>query len=278
MEKNNTRNNKFGHEFKKSLGQNFIDDKNLLVSIAQDAGVTNEDIVVEVGAGAGTLTNVLASRARGVISFEVDESLTETLKAIEEEHTNLKIIFKDILKVTEEEIEKLIAYNFGDFQEYKVVANIPYYITSPIILKFLGVKKVSSIMVMVQKEVAERITSKPKSKDYGAISVLVQSFSCPKLSRIVKKHNFYPVPKVDSALLKIDKKEIELTDAQKEAYANFIQKAFLARRKTLVNNLMMGYMLPRQKAEELVSGAGFSLSVRPEELSPADFIKLFMNL
>lgn len=262
------------HEFKKSLGQNFIADPNLLLSIARDAGVNNGSVVVEVGAGAGTLTSVLAKQAKAVLSFEVDNSLKERLGIIEKENSNLKFVFKDILNVTEEEIELYLKENFNETGTYQVVANIPYYITSPIIIKFLLAKKVTSIMVMVQKEVAERITSKPKTKEYGAISVLVQALSTAKLVRVVKRHNFYPAPKVDSALLKIDKKETGFSEEEIKKLSLFIQKCFLARRKTLVNNLMMGYNLSRQNAEKVLENAGIKPTVRPEELTPEDYINL----
>lgn len=274
MKKEKNKENKFNHEFKKVLGQNFISDKNLLLSLASDAGVTKEDVVIEIGAGAGTLTEVLAEKAKYVLSFEVDESLRERLEELNSNYGNLKIVFKDILKVTSEELVSLLKESFNYVGKVKVVANIPYYISSPIILKFLEEELTDSLLIMVQKEVAERVVSKPKTPSYGALSVLVQTLADVRLTRVVKRHNFYPVPNVDSALLKIVKKNLVLSKEETKKVSLVIQKCFLNRRKTLVNNLIMGLGLNRTDAEDVVTKLGFSLAVRPEELTGEDYITL----
>ena len=173
-----------GHEFKKSLGQNFIRDINLLKSIVCDAGVSTEDFVLEIGAGAGTLTKELALSARAVVSMEVDSSLEENLRNLEKEQENLRIWFSDGLKTDNNSILEKFKTEFGVVpSSIKVVANIPYYITTPLIFKFLKFEQVSSLTLMIQKEVAERIVSKSSTGEYGSLSVMVNYFGEPKITR-----------------------------------------------------------------------------------------------
>ena len=259
-----------GHEFKKSLGQNFISDKNLLASIAKDAGVTSEDVVIEVGAGAGTLTEVLGSCAKQVISFEVDESLRPLLNEKEETHKNLKVVFKDILKVDINEIHKLITEVVGEFKSYKLVANIPYYITTPIILKFIEDEMVDSLTIMVQKEVAERIASTPEHGDYGSISAAIGVVGEAKLARVVKKQNFYPMPKVDSAILQINLyKGRDLKNAKK--LFTLIRSAFKNKRKKLSSNVCEDFKIEKSALENILVEMGYSQTSRAEELSSQDY-------
>lgn len=257
-----------GHEFKKSLGQNFISDNNLLASIVRDAGVLEGDIVIEVGAGAGTLTEELAKTAHEVISFEVDTSLTETLQNLEESHDNLKVIFKDIQKVTKEEIHALT-----NNKTYKLVANIPYYITTPIIMKFIEDENCESITVMVQKEVAERIASSPDKGDYGAIAAAIQVVGEVKLARVVKRGNFYPVPKVDSAVLTINLNKDRDLNAVKKVF-KLIRSSFKNRRKKMSSNISEDYNTPKAEIESMLMKLGYSETARAEELTASDFIAL----
>lgn len=257
-----------GHEFKKSLGQNFISDKNLLASIVRDSGAGECDTIIEVGAGAGTLTEELAKTAKKVISFEVDNSLKERLGELEEKYDNLTIIFKDILNVSLAEINELVGK-----KSYKLVANIPYYITTPIIMKFIEDKNCEGITVMVQKEVAERIASKPDKGDYGAISAVIQVVGEARLARVVKKQNFYPIPKVDSAVLTIALNADRNISEVKEIFG-VIRSAFKNRRKKLSSNIAEDYKKPKEKIEELLVQMGFSETARAEELSSADYIIL----
>lgn len=263
-----------GHEFKKSLGQNFIKDTNLLKSIVRDAGVGENDFVLEIGAGAGTLTRELADSARGVLSMEVDSSLKENLRAIEEEKKNLSIWFSDGLKTENSDILNKFFEIFGEKpEEIKVVANIPYYITTPLIFKFLRFEEVSTITIMVQKEVAERIVSRSSTGEYGALSVMVNYFGVPTIARRVDKTMFYPVPKVDSAVLKINK--VKSRDKKIEpVLSEVVKRAFSMRRKTLVNNLDGLRGLTKLDVQNMLLEMGKLPTVRAEELEIEDYLAL----
>jgi len=251
--------------FKKNLGQNFIFDTNLLNAIVADSTVTKDDLVIEVGAGAGTLTESLANHAKQVISFEIDEKLRPILSELEKKHSNLKIEFMDILK---SDISKFV----GE-KKFRVVANLPYYITTPIIFHFLACENLQSITVMVQKEVAERFVAKPNTENYGAVTAQLAAYGNAKITRIVNKSMFTPPPKVDSAIVRLD-------ISKKQGVKNFkvlqklIAASFAMRRKTLVNNLISGFGISREKAENLVKEVGFVLTIRGEVLGIDDFIKL----
>lgn len=277
---NSFKNNPFsGHEFKKSLGQNFLRDKNLLQSIVRDAGVDKSSLVLEVGAGAGSLTQELAIFAGAVVSMEVDKSLEPQLRELETENSNLKIWFADALKTEGTEIEQTLV-DFAktvssdiDLNAIKVVANIPYYITTPLIFKFLKLDKVSSVTIMVQKEVAERVVSKTCSGEYGALSVMVNYYGTPSIKRTVGKTMFYPVPKVDSAVLHIDvnparEKEIE------EILSRVVKASFAKRRKTLVNNLSEEFLISKAQTTEIIENCGLKATARAEELDISQFINL----
>lgn len=218
------------HEFKKKFGQNFISDKNLLNAICEDAEVGKDDEVLEIGAGAGTLTSAISSRAKKVVSYEIDTSLQEHLLELELENT--KFIFGDVMNFDLEEIEK-------DFSgEYKMIANLPYYITTPIIFKFLNnSKKIKSLTIMVQKEVAERIVAGVGGKDYGVLSIMTSFYGDAEINRIVSRKMFYPQPNVDSAVVTIKINREKYKNINSDEFYNFIKSAFSMRRKTLKNNL-----------------------------------------
>lgn len=266
------------HQFKKSLGQNFISDKNLLQAIAQDAEINKKDYCVEVGAGAGTLTEVLAENAFKVISFEVDESLKDTLSRVQSQHDNLKVVFKDILKVEKEELQSLYNTESSSLPKLKVIANIPYYITTPIIFKFLDwCDIIDSITIMVQKEVGARITAQVGDADYGSLSAVIGHFGCAILKRIVKKQNFYPMPKVDSCIVQIKiNKNLDIQFSKK--YCQVVQKCFISRRKTIVNNLMLGYNLKRADVENYLNEINISNLARAEEFNVEKFEHLTQKL
>ena len=267
-----------GHEFKKSLGQNFIKDINLLKSIVRDAGVSENDFVLEIGAGAGTLTLELAKSAKYVISMEVDHSLEENLRGLEKDCSNLCVWFSDGLKTDNDEILNKFESVFGERpKSIKVVANIPYYITTPLIFKFLKFDEVESVFVMVQKEVAERVVSRSSTGEYGALSVMVNYYGEPKIARLVDKKMFYPVPKVDSAVLGIIKnknrdKQIE------ECLTEVVRRSFSMRRKTLVNNLDGLRGLSKIDISNIISDIGKKSTVRAEELEIEEFIILSQKI
>ena len=255
------------HKFKKQFGQNFISDANLLKAIASDAKVDKNDQVLEIGAGGGALTKWLSVSAKKVVSYEIDLSLESQLLSLGLE--NVKFVFKDALKEPIEEIEK-------DFDgDYKIVANLPYYITSPLIFKFLSQSsRVKSLTIMVQKEVAQRIVAKAGSKDYGVLSLMCQFYSNPKITRIVGKQMFFPQPKVDSALvhLEIDKKG----NVKGEEFYDFVKKCFSMRRKTLINNLQGFKGLNKSQLATKLSG--FDLNLRPEDFSLEQYLLMLEKI
>lgn len=257
---------KHGFSFSKKYGQNFITDYNLLRAIVSDAGVTRDDTVLEIGAGAGTLTRALAESAGRVVAFEIDPSLSPVLDESLAGLNNVEVIMDDVTKWTDAELDDLTG------SDYKVVANLPYYITTPLLFTFLEREnKPSSVTVMVQKEVAERICATPEKGDYGALSVAVALRGKASITRIVKRDCFTPAPNVDSAVIRIDLDPAAPTD---RSLYELVAKSFAMKRKTLVNNLSAGYAIPKLFAAELLVSLGFSPTVRAEQLAPSDFIRL----
>ena len=254
-----------GFNFKKQFGQNFITDKNLLSSIVALSGVESSDTVVEIGCGAGTLTRALAEKAKRVIAFEVDKSLQPVLARTLAGLDNTEVIFKDFLKV-----------NLADFEKetgpYKVVANLPYYITTPLIMKIVEEgKSCASLSVMVQEEVALRLCAQPGTADYGAITAMIAPRADCKIIKKVPRSMFYPRPNVDSAVVKLDfvgKIEID------ECYKKVVQSAFSSRRKTLENNLVNSFKLTREQAQGAILSCGIDLKARGETLDFEQFARL----
>ncbi len=253
-------------QFKKKFGQNFISDKNLLIAISNDANLSIQDEVLEIGAGAGSLTEILSGCAKKVISFEIDKDLQAHLESLNLK--NVEFIFQDFMKFDMKELENKFT------GKYKVVANLPYYITTPIIFKFLEeAKKVESLTIMVQKEVAERICAKPDSKDYGILTVMLEFYGNSRICRIINRNMFFPAPNVDSALINI---EIcpKYPTIDKHDFFNFIKVCFSMRRKTLLNNLSSRYSKDflKNKLDEKV------LKMRSEDLSLKDFVNIYEKL
>lgn len=258
-----------GFRFDKSLGQNFVFDGNLLGAIAADAGVCKDDTVVEIGTGAGTLTAALAERAGRVVSFEVDERLRDILSLSLQGRDNVEVVFRDVLRMKDCEIETLTG---GPF---RVVANLPYCVTSPMIMRFVeSALPVTGITVMVQKEVADRLCAAPATPDYAAITLAVRIFGDARVTRTVSRKMFMPPPNVDSAVVRIDRAEDRLAGENVPFVKKLVRAGFAMRRKTLVNNLCSALSLPREKAEAAVVAAGFSPMVRGETLSLEDYVAL----
>ena len=254
--------------FKKKFGQNFITDKNLLESIVSLAEVGEGDTVIEIGCGAGTLTRALAGAAKKVIAFEIDTSLQPVLARTLAGFENIEVVFRDFIKVDLREIEK-------DLHSYKVVANLPYYITTPLIMKLLEQsEKCVGITVMVQEEVAERLCAKQNTPEYGAITASVALRAQAKIVKKVPRTAFTPRPNVDSAVVNLKIEDGRLSVKDKEIYKKVVRAAFLSRRKTLVNNLMVAFGLQRIEAEEVLKGVGIDIKARGETLSPDDFAAL----
>lgn len=256
--------------FKKQFGQNFISDKNLLKAIVREGEISSEDEVLEIGPGAGSLTEELLNIARKVISYEIDRDLIPVLTQKFEDRDNFKLVNLDILKADIKEIES----NFEG--QYVLVANLPYYITSPIIFKFLKeATRLKSLYIMVQKEVGERICSQKGSKDYGVFSVLVDSYAYPKITRIVPRNMFFPVPNVDSCMIKLDIDLNKYNIKDRAGLENFIKSCFVMRRKKLSNNLEKILTLSKLQIEETLVSLGFNGDVRAEMLETSEFIKIF---
>lgn len=256
-------------KFKKSLGQNFVTDGNLLRAIVLDAEITSEDTVVEIGTGAGSLTAYLAKTAKRVVTFEVDKELELVLKETLSEYKNVETVFCDVLKMSDEEFRERVP------EKFKVVANLPYYITTPLIMRFVESTLCPvSMTVMTQKEVAERITALHDTESYGAITVSIEATADSKITRFIDRRLFYPVPNVDSALIKIDFKKDKYKFADFGVFKKVVKSAFSMRRKTLVNNLASSFCITKADCEKAVVSSGFDKNIRGEALSCADFIKI----
>lgn len=258
-----------GFRFKKALGQNFLTDENLLNAIAADAGVDGADTVVEVGPGAGGLTRALSRRAGRVIAYELDTSLAPVLEKTLSDCDNTEVVYKDILKESPDDLKARAGGRF------KVVANLPYYLTTPVLFYFLEnfSGELISLTVMVQKEVAERMTATAKKGDYGALSAAVAVRSEAKITRQVGRQCFTPPPNVDSAVVRLDLKEVA-ADVDLRKVSRVIRAGFAMKRKTLVNNLIAGFALKRDAAEGILRAAGIDLAARAETVPPEGFITL----
>ena len=255
--------------FKKKFGQNFILDNNFLNSLVDSFGLSKDTEVLEIGPGAGTLTMAVANVTKKVCAYEIDKDLKPVLEKRFEGIDNIDVTFRDILDVSLEEVESKFSGNFS------LVANIPYYITSPIIFKFLESEKLDSMFLMVQLEVGERFASNVGSKEYGIPSVLVASKGKASVIKKVNRKMFYPVPNVDSCILKIeiDRNKFEFDDWKD--FSQFVQNSFSMRRKTLVNNLSQQYKISKEEVKEILSKLNLSETVRPENLTVENYVSLY---
>lgn len=253
-----------GFKFKKSLGQNFIADEGVLSSIVGLSGVGADDTVIEIGCGAGTLTRALAKKCKRVVGFEVDASLKPVLEDALSGCQNVEIIFNDFLKSDIGVFEKILG-------EYSVVANLPYYVTTPVIMRvFEKSEKCASMTLMVQEEVADRLCARENTPEYGAITaVLAYKYSAEKLMRVTRD-KFTPSPNVDSAVVKLTARApLEVKSAPE--YFAVVRAAFSSRRKTFENNLIKNFSLTRWQAERVCAAAKIPAGVRGETLSPRQF-------
>lgn len=259
--------------FNKALGQNFITDANLLDAIVADSGITSDDTVVEIGTGAGTLTRAIAKVAKKVYSFEVDRNLQPVLALSLQGVDNAEVIFRDVLKMKDDELKSVV----GD--SFKVVANLPYYITTPLAMRFIESSlDVRSITIMVQKEVALRFVAKPNTADYSAITLAIEMAGNAQITRNVSRNMFFPSPNVDSAVVRIDIDRTKLDGENAPLLHKLVRSSFAMRRKTLANNLSVAFQIDKQEAGKLIEEAGFSPMVRGEALSLDDYKKLTKTL
>lgn len=266
---------KYGFSLSKSLGQNFLIDKNIIDKIIDGVGITENDLVIEIGPGIGVITREAALKAKKVIAVELDSRLLEILDETLKEFDNVDVINENILDV---DLNGIIEQQRGiiDFASIKIIGNLPYYITTPIIMKLLEDRvNVDSITVMMQKEVADRIRATEKDKDRGAISVAVQYYCDVIKVADVKRDVFVPPPKVDSQVLRLDvKKKNEIYVADEELMFRVIKAGFLQRRKTLLNSLSAGLSIEKGEVENILQACGIDVTRRAQTLSLEEFAKI----
>lgn len=259
---------KFNFTFKKGLGQNFLTSADVLEKIADAAGIDGGN-VLEIGPGFGVLTYALASRAKKVVSVEIDDRLLPVLDYTLSEFENVKIIKGDIMKL---DLASLISEEFGD-EPVSAAANLPYYITTPVIARLIESRiPFENIVVMVQKEVADRLASPPGKKDYGAISVMCQYYTDPSVIVKVPAGAFVPPPKVDSAVLSLkplQKPRVNVSD--EKLFFKVVKAAFSQRRKTLSNCISAGFAISKPEAADILTSAGIQPNRRGETLSLDEF-------
>ncbi len=264
---------RYGFRFSKSLGQNFLIEKSVLERIVDGAEITEEDSVLEIGPGIGTLTRYLADNAKKVVSVEIDSSLLPILKETLSDLPNTTVVHGDVLQV---DLKALIAEHFDNIPP-KVVANLPYYVTTPIVMKFLeeGIP-VSDLVVMVQKEVADRMAAKPGGKDYGSLSVAVQYFCNPEILFKVPPGCFMPAPAVESSVIRLrvlDQPKVQVIS--RKLFFATVRGAFGKRRKTLLNALSdSGLSFSKDQVREVLAAAGIDPIRRAETLTIEEFATL----
>ena len=263
---------KNGLKAKKNLGQNFLINEDIIHEIVKKAQISKEDTVIEIGPGLGSLTAMLLEKAGKVIAIELDSDMAKFLRKRFALYQNFELIEEDVLKVNLEKIT-------NEYSSVKVVANLPYYITTPIIMKLLEEKlNLKSITVMVQKEVGERFCAKPNHKNYGAITVSIQYYTNPRMMIEVPKENFNPVPEVDSCVIQLEiRKEppVELKDEKQ--FFRLIKAGFSQRRKTITNSLSsMG--INKEEIIKVLNQLQINEKLRAENLSIEDFANIANNL
>ncbi len=260
-----------GFSFQKKYGQNFLIDGNILDNIINAAGITKDDFVLEIGPGIGTMTQRLCEEAREVVAVEIDKTLIPILDDTLSTYKNWSVINEDILKV---DINKLAIEKNGG-KPIKVVANLPYYITTPIIMGlFESHVPLESITIMIQKEVADRMQEGPGTKEYGALSLAVQYYSHPQIVCDAPPSCFMPQPKVTSTVINLKCHNNPPVGCDEKLLFQIIRASFNQRRKTLQNGLSNGLHFSREQIAEAIEKAGFSPTIRGEALSLDDFAKL----
>lgn len=259
---------KYGFKFSKSLGQNFLIDDSVLQDIVDNSNISKDDLVIEIGPGVGTLTKELLKKAKKVYAIELDSDLIPILNEELKEFNNFQVVHKDALKVNFNEL-------IGEEKSTKVVANLPYYVTTPIISKLLKENyKFESLTIMIQKEVGERIAAKPSTKEYGALSILVQYYCDVEIIRKVSCDSFIPRPKVDSIVIKLTRLlEPRVKTKSKELFFKIVRSSFNMRRKTLWNGLK-SLGMKKESLEKAFIDANIDLKRRGETLSLEEFAKL----
>ncbi len=267
---------KYGFTFKKSLGQNFLVDLNTLNNIVSEGQLTEHTGVIEVGPGIGALTEQIAKRAGKVVAFEIDQRLIPVLEDTLSPYPNVRVINEDVLKA---DLHAVIETEFQDCDEIVVVANLPYYVTTPIIMHFLesGIR-LDRIVIMMQKEVGDRISAKPSTKAYGSLSVAVQYYMDAHTAMIVPKTVFVPQPNVESAVIVLERKEQQEVIVRDESFFfAVVRGSFVQRRKTLLNNLQVSLEDGKSK-KELIVQACERVNIDPKRRGETLTIEEFAQL
>lgn len=267
---------KYGFSFKKSLGQNFLIDPNILRNIVSHANLTKESAAIEIGPGIGALTEHLAREAGKVVAFEIDQRLLPVLDDTLSPYNNVEIIHRDILEAN---VLQMFEERLSDYKDVMVVANLPYYVTTPILLKLLMDRlPIRGMVVMMQKEVADRITASPGTKAYGSLSIAIQYYMKAEVAMTVPKAVFMPQPNVDSAVIKLTRHETPPVQVIDEDFLFKVSRgSFVQRRKTIINNLQSSLPNGKEKKELIVQAlekVGVNPTRRGETLSIEEFGRL----
>lgn len=274
---NNTRRilEKYDINAKKAYGQNFLIKEHVIDEIIYHSEINNKTCVVEIGPGIGALTEALARKAKKVLAYEIDKKMVEVLEDTLNKYSNVIIKNIDFLKVN---LQEDLKEYFDGCEEIRVIANLPYYITTPIIFKLLESSGINNIIIMVQKEVGKRLTGKPNTKDYNALSVLMQYKTISKIIGNVSRNCFYPEPNVDSVLLNIITKKSDYGVDNEHKFLEFIQAIFLQRRKTIVNNISKYYIIEKDIIVNKLIEYGMREDLRAEALNIYEIVKLYKGL
>lgn len=264
--------NEYSKRAKKGFGQNFLVNKSIIEGIIKEAKISKDDYVIEIGPGLGSLTEYLCINAGKVLCYEIDADMVDILNNTLKAYDNKKIILGDFLK---QNVKKDIEEYFGENAKVKVVANLPYYITTPIMFRLLEIDNVCEEIFMVQKEMADRFTGEVSTKDYNALSVFVKYYTDTKKAIFVSRGNFYPSPNVDSVVIHsiINKKQLDIKNEQ--AFLNFVKYSFNQRRKTFVNNISNQYKISKSNLEDILKNNNYNPSLRSETLDLNDFVKIY---
>ncbi|WP_368986126.1 16S rRNA (adenine(1518)-N(6)/adenine(1519)-N(6))-dimethyltransferase RsmA [Caldifermentibacillus hisashii] len=267
---------KYGFTFKKSLGQNFLIDTNILNNIVDHAEITPESGVIEIGAGIGALTEQLAKRCKKVLAFEIDQRLLPILEDTLSPYPHVSVVHQDFLKA---DVHQAIETYLQEVKDIAIVANLPYYVTTPIIMKCLEDHlPFRSMVIMMQKEVGSRITAKPGTKDYGSLSIAIQYYTTAEIVMNVPKTVFIPQPNVDSAVVKLTKRDQPVVAVKDEQFFfNIVKFSFAQRRKTILNNLVSQLENGKEKKERIMAAlekAEIDPTRRGETLTIEEFAKL----
>ena len=273
--------NKYNLKANKRFGQNFLIDDNILQNIVEVSNIKEDDLVIEIGPGLGNLSEYLINKATYSVLVEIDRNMIEVLNDRLKNYTNYEIVSEDILKIDIDNLIESIEEKLNrKFKEVKVVANLPYYITTPILFKLLqDSKRVSNITVMVQKEVAERMVANYKSKDYGILTLMTDYLSDAKIMFIVPPSSFIPPPNVNSAVIRLEKNR-KYQVKNEELLFELFHKAFAERRKKLINSLSDKSFndMTKDEIRNLILTLGYKETVRAEELKIEDFINIINNI